>query len=456
MNRPGPLLRTGKIRTFKSLGVLGRPLFNNAQQIRATVSRQLGEEAGAILAVPQINEAGDEIDWYAPFGGATVVPWSAATEEERSGATAILQRWRQAFVDHGQRELAQGISGDRELFARMLEHAHKIPESDFIHLVDGKPVLTFWGFERQDAPAGYDVVRDLHLRPPAPPPSAPIPVEQPVTAEPPRGRPWWLWLLGLLLLLGLLFFLLRSCGVPLPIPGLEAPSVSVPAPGAGLQVPLPNVTPGVPAIGAGDGSGNGGAVGGVGPRPGAGGEAAAPAADRTTPSSDQARPETADKAPPPPSLADPGKDGANDRNQDEAPPSVSDPAGKQAPPTPPSLTLPKEAMAQGSVGFLDGRWRSRTGLFESETGRPVDVIYDFKDGKGTATIERADGSKCVAPAEARVAGGALVIDQTAGPKCADGTSFQRSRVECRPGSDQRADCKGSNAGGSAFQVQIVK
>ena len=73
-----PLLRSGSLREYHALGVLGNPLFGAAAQLSATVRRQLGSEAADMLAIPQINEAGDRVDWYAPFDG-PVVPWSAAT-----------------------------------------------------------------------------------------------------------------------------------------------------------------------------------------------------------------------------------------------------------------------------------------------------------------------------------------------------------------------------------------
>jgi hypothetical protein len=93
---------------------------------------------------------------------------------------------------------------------------------------------------------------------------------------------------------------------------------------------------------------------------------------------------------------------------------------------------------------------------DSQTGRPLEVEYDFKDGKGTATILRSDGTKCPAPVEAAVTGGKLMLNQTADARCADGQVFDRSRVECRQGKNGKAECQGVHADGGGYFVEIVK
>jgi hypothetical protein len=443
----GLLLRTGRLREYNALGSVGRPVYTAAPQLRALVKRLLGQDSADMLAVPQINEAGDTVDWYGPAGG-MVVPWSTASEEERAPARQALQQARESFHRRSAEMLSQGSTNqDMEVFARLLPFAIQIPDESHIHLVNGRPVLTFWGFTRLNAPPNTDVIRDLGLRPMM----AATPVHQatPEPTAPLPAQPWWRrlwWLLLLLLLLPLLFLLfgLRSCGVDVPVPGLggAAPNISMPSVDApAVAVPQVGVPPvGVPQLGVPQGGipnaalPNGGAVAPQGAAPGAP-NIPAPGDAASAPS-----PAMQPPAPNPPAL---GKDAPG------APPSKADLA-------PPALTLPEQAMKDGSTDFLNGHWRSWTGLMDSQTGRPLEVEYDFKDGKGTATILRSDGIRCPAPAEAAIKGGKLMLDQTADARCSDGQVFDRSRVECRQGKNGKADCQGVHADGGGYFVEIVK
>lgn len=439
--RPGPLLRSGHPREYKGLGVVGRPVFSAAQQMRSTIRRRIGPEAADLLAIPQISESGEDVDWYAPFEGA-VVPWSAATAEERDQALAHLQRARGEFAAQGDRELADGASGDRELFARMLPLSLQIPDDEHIYLVDGRPVVTFWGFQPQTAPADYDVIRDLNIAPRATIQPQQVAAE-PVMAVPPRPRPWWwwlLWLLLLLLLLALLLFGLRGCGVA--VPGLPLPGIDVTAP----TIDPPGTT--VPGVVVPGGTVPGIVVPGVAV-PGGTGPAAAPLG--TVPP-DQAAPDGTT----PPTQAPKAEDGKAEPPKPPQPPEDKGTPKADDAKAPPPLTIPPEAVKSGSTDFLNGHWRSRTGLIDSETGRPIDMEYEFKDGKGTATVERSDGVKCSAPTQAVMQGGKLVIEQTSEAKCPDGKSFEQSKVECSPGPTGQANCKGVNAGGGGYHVQIGK
>ncbi|CCG42800.1 SrfA family protein [Magnetospirillum molischianum] len=452
-----PLLRSGSLREYNALGVLGNPVFGASAQLSATVRRQLGPEAAEMLAVPQINEAGNRVDWYAPFDG-PVVPWSAATAEERTAAFDAMQRMRSRFEGHSAQlrsQLAGNARGETapEIFARMLPLAMHIPDESHIHLVGGRPVLTFWGFELLHAAPGGHVIRDLSLATATPAATAATAavVAVPLVAA---SRSWgclrWL-LLPLILLLLLLFLLfgLNSCAVPLPAWVASVPGASLILPQAqGPDGSIPGVVvPGVtePGIVV-----PGGVVG----------------------SDDQVVPPIGTEGsvkPPQPDAKD-EKDQPQDKSEPPVPqhPDQKDPKDKSAdaktlppvvPPRPdkPPLTIPDEAAKNGNTSFLNGRWHSRTGLMDSDTGRPLDMEYDFKDGKGTATIHRSDGTSCTAGATAAMVGSKLMIDQSGDVVCPDGRTFDRSRVECTPGKNGKADCKGQNANTKdGYRVEIVK
>lgn len=458
---PGPLLCSGRLGDFRPLGAQGRTVLSAALQIRAGIRRRIDARAAEMLAIPQVSEAGDTVDWYAPIPG-PVVPWSAGSDEERRAGTIAAKDFRSRLAAQSRSLLAGNPRGDDEVFARLLPLAAMIPSDAFIHLVDGRPVLTYWGFHPLDAGPDLDVVRDLPMAagtaPPATPSAAPPPLAAVPTVEP--RRPWWrwlAWLLGLVLALLLLLLLLRGCGVALPgVPGLDLPQVEFRVPDAlSPDIPSPVVlVPPPPAV-AGTQPGAGVLVlpgdGSAVPAPDAvpvpaveeAGMHSAPAPGPDAPALGGSGPQ--EPVPPPP-----GPDGPVEATTRPGPPPTA-----EVPPAP-GLTIPESAVSGGTVDFLNGRWRSRTSLMDSRTGLPLEVEYEFQDGAGTSTIRRSDGVACEAPTQARMTGGTLELVQTGPAACPDGTAFDASRVECTPDQTGRARCRGIHGTGEGFLVDIVQ
>jgi len=204
----GALLRTGTLTAFEPLGALGNPVYLAASQIRAAIGRRLGTDAADVLAIPHRNQDGDTVDWYAPRLG-PVVPWSAATQEERAQAKEQLLGIQGRIEALGQTMQSED-AGERQVFGRLLEHVTRFPDDAHVYLVDGRPVITFWGFRHQNAPVDSNPLLNLDVAP-----QEPAPAEE-------RRRPSWWWMMPLLLLLALLLvWLLRGCE--------EAPAPSAPA-----------------------------------------------------------------------------------------------------------------------------------------------------------------------------------------------------------------------------------
>lgn len=236
----GALLRSGSLTEFCPLGAVGKPVYSAASQLRAAIRRRAGDETAAVFAIPKQNEQGDIIDWYAPVAG-DVIPWSAASAEERSEAQSALQAARTRLAELS-RSLLNGDPDGRkstelQVFGKLLAQATEIPSDDHIYLVQGKPAITFWGFHPLNAPPGYDVISNLDVggaavkapavAPAAEPTQPAVPLAAEAEEEPRRG--WWRWWWLLLPLLLLLFLLLlwiglRMWGVELPF----APSLTVP------------------------------------------------------------------------------------------------------------------------------------------------------------------------------------------------------------------------------------
>lgn len=137
------LLRSGCLDDFQAVGDHGQLVFDSALQIRETL--RLRQQAILhCLAIPQRNDQGDYVDWYAPVTG-KVLSWATADDVQR---TAALQKLETAL--HSARMLCdqcqQSTKTAVQLFGSLLEKALQFPGHNHVYLVDNQPVITFWGF----------------------------------------------------------------------------------------------------------------------------------------------------------------------------------------------------------------------------------------------------------------------------------------------------------------------
>lgn len=455
----GPLLRTGKLDEHKPLGQEGNPVYRSARQLREAVRLQLGAEVASYLAHPQANEAGDTVDWYASEGG-LVVPWSSASLDERNAAYEDLKAAREKLAVLSA-SMKQQDHRERQTFGRLLEDVIRFPDPAYVYIVNGRPVITFWGFDDPIVP-GADSVERLRPRPEPPPVAAPIvaasiiePAPLPPPAPPPpppqkrwcRRQPRWLcwlwWLLLLLLLLALLLFLLRACkpelATELGVPDLGLPDAGLVLPESGLPV-LPDGVDGAGVVG------DGGIDAGLPELPVDGAipdEDLGSDPDALPDALPQPDPDAPETTPPEPGT-DPGKD------PEQLPPRGQEPGAP--------LTIPESAQKDGKLDFLDGKWRATTGLQDARTGQPLDLEYEFEKGtgKGKVNIQMADGSRCTGEVTAAMSDGGLKLSDQSPILCPDGTGFRPAQVACKVGAKGVADCSGDYGGGETFAVGMER
>jgi len=108
-------------------------------------------------------------------------------------------------------------------------------------------------------------------------------------------------------------------------------------------------------------------------------------------------------------------------------------------------------MARDGLVELEG---SRVRI--TDTGQPLSLDYDFQDGAGTVTVSHgaADSRQnCKGSATSSMENEKLTIEHGA-ITCPDGSTFERSRVECAVGDGGRADCRGINEDQSTYDVRI--
>jgi hypothetical protein len=390
-------------------------------------------------------------------------------------------------------------------FARLLRHALTAPGEDTLFVVDGKPVMSFWGFSADAALPGVFLKSAPPIVRTAPPIGRPIPeavlVSAPAAAVATGTRStWWQWLLLavlLLSLLALLAWLVRpylphlepvleaeareralSLAVRQPLELQQARASTLQQENENLRLELARLTdelahrggdcaagvvgPGVVVPGV---VGPGGVVVGGAPiergaapdapngpdvnvatkEPGSGpGPGSAPGKDENKDQGKGPDEKSADKGnmPPPP---EPNQDKTREKDKNVA-----------AKDEPKPMVVPPDAKQKQDVEFLKGDWRSRTGLATATGERDLRPSYTLDDkGKGKVSFTQKNGATCEAPAEARWDGSKLVIEEKSNPKCTDGRTYARNVVNCEVGADGVAKCTGSQPGDKrSYNVQI--
>lgn len=463
-------LCSDRLDKYQSMGENGQAVHLSALQLRETLRLRRQGAVADCLAIPQINEHGDRIDWYAPFSG-DVVPWSAAKESERQAALSQLEN-NQSVLGKFSEEMRQHGQPEQRLFGQLLEKALQFPDPKHVWLVDGKPVISFWGFVNARNQARIDPLDCLRpaipLAPAAPASAAVTPASESVGQPLPRRGWWWRfpawlrWLLPLLLLLLLALLFLRSCVPGVTIPGLSA--FQTEEPNAHINSPeLALANPAVSNVNGGALTPDNGALTGI---QGTAETNLAPAlptrqeALESTPAltGEPQNPSAQENTSQPPEMS----------GQESVPPETTqsetqvpvDPAANTAgAPAMPAeqkapLTIPAAALAQGNTEFLNGRWHAGSGIQDSRTGKPLSLNYDINNGQGEVQMTRGDGVACRGAVNAAIQSGQLAINNQGEAKCSDGSVYKMPEILCAPGAQNVADCKGLYDANTLFPITM--
>ncbi|MFE8119115.1 SrfA family protein [Brenneria goodwinii] len=459
-------LRSGSLDDFLALGENGQPVYASALQLRETLRLRKQQRIADCLAIPQSNENGDRIDWYSPVAG-KVTSWIAASEDERAAALKLLETYQSAVAEISQRAQHAEKPGQK-LFGVLLAKAIQFPGPNHVYLVDGKPVLTFWGFVNLDKKSRTDALDCLRLiekaaepvlspvsayvEPPAEPvapepkpPVKPEPIPKPdVVAAAPRGNQWrrlW-WIFPAAALLAVLVLQIRGWlsqrdDAPEP-PALAAtikPEKRV------LQASTQATEPKPPTVNDTE-------------------TAAPPAAEPPKPvvePPEEVNPDVVKQEPaaetPSPANSEPKAVAA----ETPAPVDVEKPAEAPVTVSKDELVMPADAVRMGLVNFLNGNWRVSIDAKTPVTGRPPSLLYQIKNGKGTARITHGDGVTCRADIEAGLmSSGNLVINSRYRARCSDNTRYQMPEIVCKQGAADVAVCTGRYNADAVFPMTIKR
>ena len=483
----GPLLRSGQNSMFKALGETGYPVFRMAFQLREAIQRlDSGRNLARHLAIPHNNQTGDQTDWYSSFPG-DVVPWANATEVERTSASQQFEVLQNSIVSLSEQFIAAGngsSGGDRRAFAQLLKLVVNFPDQNFVYLVNGVLVITFWGFIHKEE----DVRDPMHWLRPVPLPA--LAQEsmhgQLVGRAPATGSSsfneinskqifetthviknqanWWRswrWLLWpLLLLLGLLLtlFLLRGCVPSLSLPSLPAldkhPTIGNSLPelnGANVKTELDRIHLPVSAahnINSSNQPQNPNVETTKRDLPASTNGSLKPSLD----SENIAKTERYGKETAPSQKSDTTDKSSSplDPSPSQQQPTLSTQSKQNTP-----LHIPPKA-SDGVATFLNGDWKVNGGIQDKQTGKPLQLEYTFKDGFGSVSLRQSNGVLCNGVANGSVDNGILNISNDGQAKCSDGSSYMIPDIECKSTSTGNADCMGRNEGERQFPIRMLQ
>lgn len=456
-------LCSDKLDKYQSMGENGQAVHISALQLRETLRLRKQHVIADTLAIPQINEHGNRIDWYAPFSG-DIIPWSAATDSERQAALSQLEV-SQAALRQLSEEQRRNTQPEQRLFGQLLEKALQFPDQQHVWLVAGKPVISFWGFVNAQQQSRLDPLDCLRTAAPLIPATT-IPatttaatVSMPsattdagINASTPPARqnarrqlPVWLyWLLPLLLLLLLALLLLRGCvpGITIPLPGFSMKGPELPA----INLNKPELPPASTTMEGTSLTMTASSISSVS------GEISTAISANTdsgklnipqlgTPLSEGTLSEGTPPTQAPTAALDPSLSAASG--------TVNTTTGTQTP-----LSLPQEALAQGNTAFLNGRWHAGAGIQDGRTGKPLSLSYQIKGGKGEVRMVRGDGVSCKGVINALTRSGQLTINNQGEAQCTDGSVYQMPEILCTPGAKNIADCKGRYDANTLFPISM--
>lgn len=425
------LLRSGNLDDFQAVGGGGQAVFESALQIREALRLRKQQAIVDCLAIPQVNDGGDRVDWYAPLEG-DIASWNAADEDDRFRALRYLENTLSSVESLSKKSL-QSPKTAQQLFGSLLSKAFQFPGENFLFLVDGKPVITFWGFVNLNENAREDVLDCL--RESLKPEPMPAPVEEPEPEEPAPE------------------IVFEQADAPLIAP---PPVVRVTEDDLYSAVPAPVVMPEVAAPAE--------------PEPVvirkkrrvplwslpvAAVIVAAVAAPLLWPKQAPTAEPVATPAPAPIAIAPkplkPAVEMAMNLPLNQAvvlPVKAAEPAPAPAKEEVVITAIPKDAMVMdavqvktGSTKFLNGTWRAMLDVKDPITGKQPSLRYQIQNNKGIARVVQGDNVVCRSDIFSGLhSNGELMIKSRGNARCTDGSRYPMPEIACKAGTNDVAEC----------------
>ena len=427
------LLRSGNLDDFQAVGGGGQAVFESALQIREALRLRKQQAIVDCLAIPQVNDSGDRVDWYSPVEG-SVTSWKAADEDDRYRALRYLENTL-ASVESLSKKCLQSPKTAQQLFGSLLSKAFQFPGENFLFLVDGKPVISFWGFVNLNENARDDVLDCLR--------ESLIPEQAPVVIDDPEPEPEPEPVMTfehadepLIAPSTVVRITPEELYEPEPAPVVAQP-VQEPVPANIVKkrrVPLWTLPVAAVIVAA----------------------VTAPLLwPKQAPSAEPApapAPEPVEIAPKPIKAVEPLAMKLPLHQAEVVASKEKEAAPAEAAPQPAPVVIvaiPKDAMVMeanqvkaGSTRFLNGTWRAILDVKDPVTGKPPSLRYQIQNNKGFARVVHGDNIVCRAEVFSGLhSNGELMIKSRGTARCTDGSRYPMPEVACKAGTSDIAECR---------------
>ncbi|WP_347290104.1 SrfA family protein [Kluyvera georgiana] len=417
------LLRSGSLDDFQAVGGGGQTVFHSALQVRETLRLRKQNALVDCLAIPQLNDEGDRVDWYSPIDG-TAMSWKAADETSRTRALHYLEGLQESARTLSKKCL-QSDKTAQQLFGALLDKSLQFPGENHLFLVDGKPVISFWGFVNLNEGAREDVFDCLRYVEPEQP-QAPTIDEVPLVEEPEPA----------VVTFSEADAPLISANEPLinayTLPVDEPEETQAPAepmiPMTVARTRRPRWMWGLPIAAA---------VAAV--------AIAVPMMIPTTQAESEPVVQTADAPALPQTPAMPvlitdlplhqASVKAEPVVKEEEKPVVIAVIPKDA------LVMDADQMRAGTTRFLNGNWRAQMDISDAHTGKAPSLRYQIQNNKGAVRLVREGNIVCKAAVFSGLhQNGELMIKSRGNAQCSDGARYPLPEISCKPGNSNVAVC----------------
>lgn len=425
------LLRSGNLDDFQAVGGGGQAVFESALQIREALRLRKQQAIADCLAIPQVNDGGDRVDWYSPVDG-IVTSWKAADEDTRFRALRYLENTL-ASVESLSKKCLQSPKTAQQLFGSLLSKAFQFPGENFLFLIDGKPVITFWGFVNLNENARHDVLECLR--------ESLIPEPAPVVIEDPEPEPEPAPVITF-----------EQADEPLMTPATvvritpedlyEPEPAPVVIPPVEEAQPTPKIVPKKRRVP-------------LWSLPVAAVLVAAVAAPLLWPKQAPSGPVQPAPAPVPVAIApqpvkavEPLPMNLPLHQAEVLVAKVKEPEPAPVQATVVIAAIPKDAMVMdanqvkaGSTRFLNGSWRAFLDVKDPVTGKPPSLRFQIQNNKGFARVVHGDNIVCRTDVFSGLhSNGELMIKSRGNARCTDGSRYPMPEIACKAGTSDVAEC----------------
>ncbi len=441
------ILRSGYLNDYLALGENGQTLFESAIQIRETLRLKKQQMILDCLAIPQRNDAEDKVDWYAPREG-VVTPWASASQQQRDDALRFLENGFAAAATLSQRCLNAEKNAVRH-FGSLLTNVLQFPASQHVYLLDGKPVITFWGFVGLNQAPRDDAFECLRQIDPPEVKAEPHPLPQPAAEAEPLADPEHVIVTlsqpdAPLLTPGVL-----SAATAAPVDDADVPPVQETAQPASrhllvkvmtvatlfIALPLayPHLAPLLPSLFD------------------VASHTDAPPTLRSVP--EAPKPVLSNTLPVQPAVVvAPSVTAVQEKPAEPAPVNPPQPeVDKNA------LVLPADDVKAGTTAFMDGRWRASIDVNNPLTRKPPGLLYQIKNSAGALTITHDNNITCKAEVYlGLMQSGNLLIKSRSKARCSDDSRYQVPEITCKQPLSGAAQCTGRYADDTVVPMTLLK